>query len=159
MTNYRHLPYFRSDETKELDLLRAEIARLCAELDYEKQRANLMGSTERDDVVRLRAELAASERARVIAVAVQRELADAIHDKTLLIDVVYQERDAARKDAERMRHPWRSVDELDWSYLLCLLGNGGRDMFWKAVFVEARAALQQRDWCHRVAVRNQIVWC
>jgi hypothetical protein len=109
----------------------AERDSLRAELDYEKKRANLMGSTERDAVQKLNTELAAWQhnylhlrsllgvdredgetdahlwqrtetalrKMRNVLAAARQE----IHDKSLLIDVVHQERDTARADLAAAR--------------------------------------------------------
>ncbi len=50
----------------------------------------------------------------------------------------------AANEIERLRHPWRAVDNQDWDYLLkTALGYGGRDKFWRAVLTEMRAALAE----------------
>lgn len=50
---------------------------------------------------------------------------------------------AAQADNARFRSPFEHADGMDWDYLDSRLGQGGRDKFWRAVFAEFRAALQQ----------------
>jgi len=51
----------------------------------------------------------------------------------------------AANEIERLRTPFRSVDNQDWEYLLNehALGDGGRDRFWKTVLREMRDALSE----------------
>lgn len=47
-------------------------------------------------------------------------------------------------EIDRLRAPWRAVDDQDWDYILGAIGHGGRDQFWRAVLIEMRAALSSR---------------
>lgn len=49
--------------------------------------------------------------------------------------------DALVEETERLRHPWRAVDDMDWDFIMSTLGYGGRERFWRAVLTEMRDAL------------------
>jgi hypothetical protein len=49
------------------------------------------------------------------------------------------------KDNERLRKPWRAVDDRDWQYIASIIPDGGRGRFWKSVLAEMRAALSSRQ--------------
>ncbi len=57
--------------------------------------------------------------------------------------------DALHRIERRLGRFWeveqamRSVDNQDWEYLLGLLGEGGRDRFWKEVLRDLRKALSK----------------
>jgi hypothetical protein len=46
-------------------------------------------------------------------------------------------------EIERLRAPFRNVDDLDWGHLLSFIPDSGHGRFWKAVFAEVRASLEQ----------------
>lgn len=50
----------------------------------------------------------------------------------------------AADEIERLRHPFRNADGLDWEHLFRMLPDSGHGKFWKAVLTEARAALADR---------------
>jgi hypothetical protein len=47
----------------------------------------------------------------------------------------------AELEIERLRHPFRNADKLDWEHLFKMLPDSGHGKFWKAVLTEAKAAL------------------
>jgi hypothetical protein len=49
-----------------------------------------------------------------------------------------------RAENERLRAPWRNVDERDWIDAFALLGDGGRGKFWRAVLAEMRSAMENK---------------
>jgi hypothetical protein len=49
-----------------------------------------------------------------------------------------------RHRREKLAHPFRSVDALDWKHLLSFIPESGHGKFWKAVFAEVRAALESQ---------------
>lgn len=59
------------------------------------------------------------------------------------IDRLSRQLAEARAEVERLRHPWRAVDGMDWEYLFSTIGWGGRDRFWREVLTEMRAELAQ----------------
>jgi hypothetical protein len=122
-----------------LVVARAELASLRAELAGQQELAS--GALERCReladkagvaspamIVRLRAELAAVRKAH-------EETAENLNGFILA-------HAAARQDAERVRHPWRAVDNQDWDFLFSKIGWGGRERFWRLVLEETRTALQ-----------------
>jgi hypothetical protein len=48
-------------------------------------------------------------------------------------------------DIAALRRPWRAVDDQDWNYIMSVIGDGGRDRFWKAVLTEMRTALEATE--------------
>lgn len=52
-----------------------------------------------------------------------------------------QEHRALRDEIKKLRHPFRSVDDLDWQHLNMMLPESGHGRFWKAVLAELRVAL------------------
>lgn len=51
----------------------------------------------------------------------------------------------AADEIERLRDPYRAVDDEDWQFIMSKLGNGGRGRFWKAVLTEVRGALEPKE--------------
>lgn len=51
------------------------------------------------------------------------------------------EMEAAAAEIERLRHPFRNADRMDWDHLFRMLPDSGHGRFWKAVLMEMRDAL------------------
>lgn len=49
---------------------------------------------------------------------------------------------AKQAEIDRLRHPFRNADALDWEHLFKMLSNSGHGQFWKEVLTEARRALE-----------------
>lgn len=52
--------------------------------------------------------------------------------------------DEAADEIDRLRHPFRNADALDWEHLFKMLPDSGHGRFWKEVLTEAKAALAAR---------------
>lgn len=59
--------------------------------------------------------------------------------------VRYVHEDRAAEDVERLRHPFRNADALDWEHLFKMLPDSGHGQFWKAALTEAKAALAAKQ--------------
>jgi hypothetical protein len=51
---------------------------------------------------------------------------------------------AAADEIERLRHPFRCADHLDWDHLFKMIPDSGHGKFWKTVMSEMRTALGRK---------------
>lgn len=63
---------------------------------------------------------------------------------TAIFETSYAELKNAEAEIERLRKPWQTVDDYEWSQLSLLLPNSGHGQFWKKVLAEMRVALQAK---------------
>ena len=52
--------------------------------------------------------------------------------------------ESAADEIDRLRHPFRNADALDWEHLFKMLPDSGHGRFWKEVLTEAKAAMAAR---------------
>ena len=66
-----------------------------------------------------------------------RDYVDRCHAETTVGVVV--------AELDRLRRPFRNVDDMDWEHLFNMIPDSGHGKFWKSVLAEVRTALASKE--------------